>query len=74
MPAANGSLLVAIPTYNERDNIDGLLTSVLALHPRAHIVVVDDGSPDGTGELVGARSTDNVGVVDADVDHAGGTG
>jgi dolichol-phosphate mannosyltransferase len=48
------TLLVAIPTYNERENIDSLLTQVLGLHPAAHVLVVDDNSPDGTGDAVAA--------------------
>ena len=41
-----------IPTYNERQNIGELIEQVLALGPEFHIVVVDDNSPDGTGELL----------------------
>ena len=52
---APGELLVAIPTYNERENIDSLLTALLDLYPAAHVLVIDDGSPDGTGDLVAAR-------------------
>jgi dolichol-phosphate mannosyltransferase len=59
MPPLDGSLLVAIPTYNERDNIDALLTELLRLHPTAHVVVVDDASPDGTGELVRVRAKED---------------
>jgi dolichol-phosphate mannosyltransferase len=46
------SLLIAIPTYNERENIGSLLPTLLALYPRAHVLVVDDNSPDGTGDIV----------------------
>jgi dolichol-phosphate mannosyltransferase len=49
---AAGALLIAIPTYNERENIGALLPTLLALHPDAHVVVVDDNSPDGTGDIV----------------------
>ena len=49
---AAGGLLIAIPTYNERENIGALLPTLLALHPDAHVVVVDDNSPDGTGDIV----------------------
>ena len=56
MAAGDDSVLIAIPTYNERDNIDELLTSLLELYPTAHVVVIDDGSPDRTGELVAARA------------------
>lgn len=45
-------LLIAIPTYNERENIAVLLAALLALYPYAHVVVIDDNSPDGTGDLV----------------------
>jgi dolichol-phosphate mannosyltransferase len=48
------SLLIAIPTYNERDNAGSLLSALLELYPAARILVVDDNSPDGTGDLVGA--------------------
>ncbi len=44
--------LVIVPTYNERDNIARLIGQVLAQDPRLDMLVVDDGSPDGTGEIV----------------------
>lgn len=44
--------LVVIPTYNERDNIDGLLGELLAVSPWLNVLVVDDASPDGTGLAV----------------------
>jgi dolichol-phosphate mannosyltransferase len=43
---------VIIPTYNERDNIQSLVGEILALDPPVDVIVVDDNSPDGTGELV----------------------
>ena len=46
--------LVIIPTYNERENIDPLLGRLMALPHGLHVLVVDDGSPDGTGDLVEA--------------------
>ena len=52
--SGTGSLLIAIPTYNERENIGALLPALLALHPDAHVVVIDDNSPDGTGDIVAA--------------------
>ncbi len=48
--------LIIIPTYNERDNIERLLERVLALPYGFEILVVDDGSPDGTGDVVEAWS------------------
>lgn len=44
--------LIIIPTYNERENIEPLTAAVFEELPQAHILIVDDGSPDGTGELV----------------------
>lgn len=44
-------VLVCIPTYNERENITPITGRVLASVPDAHILVIDDGSPDGTGAL-----------------------
>jgi dolichol-phosphate mannosyltransferase len=44
--------LVIVPTYNERANIAKLIESVLAQDPRLDILIVDDGSPDGTGAIV----------------------
>lgn len=45
------SALVIIPTYNERDNLGPITTAVLAAESRVDILVVDDNSPDGTGQL-----------------------
>jgi glycosyltransferase involved in cell wall biosynthesis len=42
--------LVIVPTYNEADNIDDLLSQLLALPLPIGVIVVDDNSPDGTGE------------------------
>jgi len=46
--------LVIVPTYNERENIEALLNRLLALPHGLHVLVVDDASPDGTGEFVAA--------------------
>jgi dolichol-phosphate mannosyltransferase len=43
--------LVIVPTYNERENLPRLVPSILSRDPRLEILVVDDGSPDGTGAL-----------------------
>ena len=40
-----------VPTYNERENIEELTRQLLGLPIHAHVIVVDDNSPDGTGEL-----------------------
>lgn len=44
--------LVIIPTYNERENLTSLLPEIFRLLPQIHILIVDDNSPDGTGQLV----------------------
>jgi dolichol-phosphate mannosyltransferase len=43
--------LVIIPTYNERENIGRLIPEVLAQDPRLEVLIVDDASPDGTGQV-----------------------
>lgn len=48
--------LVLVPTYNEAAGIDELLTRALAAHPGLEILVIDDGSPDGTGHLADVRA------------------
>ena len=47
--------LVIVPTYNERENIESLLERLLALPHGLDVLVVDDGSPDGTADLVKAK-------------------
>ncbi|NLT57289.1 MAG: polyprenol monophosphomannose synthase [Actinomycetales bacterium] len=44
-------VLVVIPTYNERENLDKIITRVRSSVPAAHVLVADDNSPDGTGQL-----------------------
>ena len=44
--------LVIIPTYNEKENIEKITRKVLSLPGDYHLLVVDDGSPDGTGNIV----------------------
>ena len=43
--------LVIVPTYNERENVERLVATVLAQDPRLDVLIVDDGSPDGTGDI-----------------------
>lgn len=45
-------ILVIVPTYNERENVRRKIPTVLAQDPRIEILVVDDASPDGTGDVV----------------------
>ena len=51
--------LVIVPTYNERFNIARLIPAVLAQDPSIEMLVVDDGSPDGTGGVVDAIAANN---------------
>lgn len=44
--------LVIIPTYNEKENIEKMILKVMSLTPTFDLLVVDDGSPDGTGAIV----------------------
>lgn len=44
--------LVIIPTYNERENIGPMIEAVMGLVPAFDLLIVDDGSPDGTAEIV----------------------
>lgn len=44
--------LVIIPTYNEKENIERIILKVLSLAGNYHVLIVDDGSPDGTGAIV----------------------
>lgn len=44
--------LVIIPTYNEIENIHSILDAIFSLHKNYHVLIVDDGSPDGTGAVV----------------------
>jgi dolichol-phosphate mannosyltransferase len=44
-------LLLVVPTYNERDNLEELVARVFAAAPGCHLLIVDDDSPDGTAEL-----------------------
>jgi dolichol-phosphate mannosyltransferase len=47
----DGGTLVVVATYNERENIEPLVTQILAHAPGTNVLVIDDSSPDGTGEI-----------------------
>ena len=44
--------MIIVPTYNEKDNIDRLLAKLMELPFGLHVLIVDDGSPDGTADIV----------------------
>ena len=53
---AEPRVLVVLPTYNEKDTISEVLDGLLALPHRVEALVVDDGSPDGTGRIVRTKA------------------
>jgi dolichol-phosphate mannosyltransferase len=52
--AGDSKILIVTPTFNERDNLEPFLEGVFSAVPHAHVLVVDDASPDGTGALADA--------------------
>jgi dolichol-phosphate mannosyltransferase len=44
--------LIIIPTYNEKENIEKIIRTIFSLEKAFHILIIDDGSPDGTGGIV----------------------
>lgn len=50
--ARKAKVAIIIPTYNEKENIKGIILEVIKVLPQAHIVIVDDNSPDGTAVIV----------------------
>ncbi len=50
--------IVIIPTYNERENIEKIIRAVFGLEKLFHILIVDDGSPDGTADIVRQLQTE----------------
>ena len=53
-PPAPGGAVVVVPTYNESATVEAIVHAVLGLEGEVAVLVVDDGSPDGTGDLVDA--------------------
>jgi dolichol-phosphate mannosyltransferase len=51
MTAELGRILMVVPTYNEVDNLEWIAGRLRGTHPTVDLLVVDDGSPDGTGDL-----------------------
>ena len=44
--------LVIIPTFNEKENIEKMIHKIFSLPKKFHLLIIDDGSPDGTGEII----------------------
>lgn len=55
----SGGVLVIIPTYNESESLPGVLARVRESVPDAHVLVADDNSPDGTGQLADAFAAED---------------
>ena len=50
--------LVIIPTYNEKENIENIIRAVFELNNDFHILIIEDGSPDGTAAIVKRLQTE----------------
>jgi len=59
MPSASPSIWIIVPTYNERENVGPITEAILGAVPDAHVLIVDDGSPDGTGDLADEMAAKN---------------
>ena len=55
--------LVIIPTYKEKENIERIILKVLSLAGNYHVLIVDDGSPDGTADIVKALQQKHAGQI-----------
>ncbi len=51
--------LVIVPTYNEKENVRNIISAVLDCESRADVLIVDDNSPDGTGDIVAALEAED---------------
>lgn len=56
-------LLIVLPTYNESENLAGVVARIRSAVPDAHVLVVDDNSPDGTGKLADSLASEFVAVL-----------
>jgi dolichol-phosphate mannosyltransferase len=59
MSPASDKIWIIIPTYNERENVGPITEAALAAVPGVNVLIVDDGSPDGTGELADQMAAAN---------------
>lgn len=59
--------VIIIPTYNEKENIEKMVRKVFSLPENFHILIIDDGSPDGTGNIIKSLQkefTDNLHLIE----------
>src|SRR3954463_6579639 len=56
---------ICLPTYNERENVERMVRALHGLGGHVHVLVIDDGSPDGTGDIADglARELDRISVL-----------
>jgi dolichol-phosphate mannosyltransferase len=59
MASLGEAALIVVPTYNERANVEQFVRAVRKQAPAAHVLVVDDGSPDGTGDIAEGLAADD---------------
>lgn len=64
VPADGAGVLVLLPTYNERDNLASVVDGIRAHLPSAHLLIIDDASPDGTGDLAERLRAERPGFVE----------
>ncbi len=55
----DNSVLIIIPTYNEKENIEIITQKVMHVYNKANILIIDDNSPDGTGDIADELSKEN---------------
>lgn len=63
-PATGPSVVVVVPTYNERPNLAGLIDGILGLGHDFRVIIVDDNSPDGTGSLADELAAEHPGRIE----------
>jgi len=51
LPGPDMKKIVVVPTYNEKENLEGIARAILDVDPENEVLVVDDASPDGTGDM-----------------------
>jgi dolichol-phosphate mannosyltransferase len=62
MTESLGRVVMVVPTYNEADNVAWVVSRLRAAHPDVDVLVVDDNSPDGTGDLADQLAADDPAV------------
>jgi dolichol-phosphate mannosyltransferase len=59
MPSDSPVIWIIVPTYNEHENVGPIVTAILGAVPEAHVLIVDDASPDGTGKIADEMAARN---------------